>query len=376
MNSNLFVFNPENDMALADGKPGYTPPAQIQQMRRELWWLPEWWAEDGDIVWNGEDKLNLSDDIRIQPWGWSPAICHQLRQAGVQESFLPSAERLEHIRQLSHRQTAVSLLQELHKQLPLDGHLAGESTLCHTMEEVEEATDKYGEAILKSPWSSSGRGVRRSISEFIIHNSQCTINNSQFRIQNSQLDNQNSEFNKEDSECNKQDSEINKQDSKLSSLEADKGWINRIIRSQGSIVVERFLHKVADFALEFWLDGKGGVEFRGLSLFYTNERGAYLGNWVAPEGQKLAWLAQYIPLPYLQEIRRWWEERLSHFDYSGPVGIDMMLAQEGICPCIEVNWRMTMGLVSCMVAAQGRYGRMVVEYIYGHYSAEVEPFGG
>ena len=319
MNSNLFVFNPENDMALADGKPGYTPPAQIQQMRRELWWLPEWWAEDGDIVWNGEDKLSLTDDTRILPWGWSPALCHQLRQAGVQESFLPSAERLEHIRQLSHRQTAVSLLQELHKQLPLDGHLAGESTLCHTMEEVEEATDKYGEAILKSPWSSSGRGVRRS---------------------------------------------------------PDGKWAQHILKAQGSLVVERFLHKVADFALEFWLDGKGGVEFRGLSLFYTNERGAYLGNWVAPEGQKLAWLAQYIPLPYLQEIRRWWEERLRHFDYSGPVGIDMMLAQEGICPCIEVNWRMTMGLVSCMVAAQGRYGRMVVEYIYGHYSAEVEPFGG
>ena len=39
---NLYIFNPENDMALADGKPGYTPPAQIQQMRRELWWLPQW----------------------------------------------------------------------------------------------------------------------------------------------------------------------------------------------------------------------------------------------------------------------------------------------------------------------------------------------
>ena len=52
----------------------------------------------------------------------------------------------------------------------------------------------------------------------------------------------------------------------------------------------------------------------------------------------------------------------------------MMLAEEGICPCIEVNWRWTMGLVACLVAEQGRYGRMVVEYIYGHYSAEVEAF--
>lgn len=316
----LYVFNPENDMALADGHPGYTPPVQIQQMRRELWWLPQWWAEEEDIVWNGEERLNLSDDTRILPWGWSPSLCHQLKQAGVQESLLPSRKELEHLRQLSHRQTAVSLLQELRSELSLDGHFAGNSVLCRSIEEAEETANAYGEALLKSPWSSSGRGLMKT-------------DNPQW-----------------------------------------KAWASRILKAQGSIVVEQFLHKVTDFALEFWLDGKGGVEYRGLSLFYTNERGAYLGNWVAPEEQKLAWLAQYIPLQYLQEIRAWWTARLSRFDYAGPVGIDMMLAQEGICPCIEVNWRWTMGLVSCLVAEQGRYGRMVVEYIYGHYSAEVEAF--
>ena len=308
-------------MALADGKPGYTPPLQIQQMRRELWWLPQWWAEETDLVWNGIDKLNLSDDTRIVPWGWSPALCHQLRQAGVQASLLPSAEELEQLRQLSHRQTAVTLLKELSVELPLDGHLAGESWLCRTFEEVEEAVSKQEEALLKAPWSSSGKGLK-------------TSDNEQW-----------------------------------------KAWSKRILKTQGSIVVEKKLHKLTDFALEFWLDDRGGVEYRGLSLFYTNERGAYLGNWVAPEGQKLAWLAQYIPLQYLQEIRRWWEERLKGFDYEGPVGIDMMLAEEGICPCIEVNWRMTMGLVACMLADGGRFGRLVVEYIYGHYSAEVEAFG-
>ena len=307
-------------MALADGKPGYTPPQQIQQMRRELWWLPQWWAEEEDIVWNGEERLNLSDDTRILPWGWSPALCHQLKQAGVQDSLLPSAKELEQLRQLSHRQTAVSLLGEIRKQLPLDRHMAGESTLCRTFEEVEAAVSNYGEALLKAPWSSSGKGLMKA-------------GNEQW-----------------------------------------EAWAKRILKTQGSVVAERFLHKLSDFALEFWLDGKGGVEFRGLSLFYTNERGAYLGNWVAPEGQKLAWLAQYIPLQYLQDIRKWWEERLKHFDYSGPVGIDMMLAQEGICPCIEVNWRWTMGLVSCLAAEQGRFGRLVVEFIYGHYSAEIEAF--
>lgn len=316
MGNTLYIFNPENDMALADGHAGYTPPARIRQMRRELWWLPQWWAAEDDIVWNGEDRLQVPDDTTIRPWGWSAAICHQLRQAGVQESLLPSPRKLEQLRQLSHRQTAVALLQELREQLSLDGHLAGESVLCHTKEEVEDAVNSYGEAMLKQPWSSSGRGLRKV--------------------------------------------------SPPDLLSGERGE---------SVIVERFLHKVCDFALEFWLDGRGGVEYRGLSLFYTNDKGAYLGNWVAPEGQKLQWLTQYVPPQYLVEIRRWWEERLRHFDYEGPVGIDMMLAREGICPCIEVNWRWTMGLVSCLVAEQGRYGRMVVEYIYGHYSAEVEAFG-
>ena len=154
----LYIFNPENDMALADGHPGYTAPAQIQQMRRELWWLPQWWAEEEDIVWNGEERLNLSDDTRILPWGWSPALCHQLELAGVQESLLPSQDKIEQIRQLSHRQTAVSLLQELRDELPLDGHLAGQSVICQSIEEAEETVNGYGEALLKSPWSSSGRG--------------------------------------------------------------------------------------------------------------------------------------------------------------------------------------------------------------------------
>ena len=140
------------------------------------------------------------------------------------------------------------------------------------------------------------------------------------------------------------------------------------------MVVEKLLQKVADFALEFWCDGQGGVEYRGLSLFYTNEGGAYLGNWVAPEGEKLQWLMQYADPQMLVDIRHWWEAYLKKFQYRGPVGIDMMLCQDGICPCIEINWRMTMGYISTLLPAQGKYGRMVVEYIYGHYSAEVEAF--
>ena len=61
----LHIFNPENDMALADGGSGYTAPATIRQMRDELHWLPLWWAKDDDLVWNGEDRITLSEGDEI-----------------------------------------------------------------------------------------------------------------------------------------------------------------------------------------------------------------------------------------------------------------------------------------------------------------------
>lgn len=319
----VYIFNPENDMALADGNPGYTPPAIIRQMRDELYWLPNWWAEDSDLVWDGEDKLQLKPGDEIIPWGWSPALIHQLRQAGVTDEFLPTDEEMERLRWLSHRQTAVEALAACKRDGLIGDVLMGESWLCRTGEEVREVVASANEKdsfLLKAPWSSSGRGLMP------------------YGSPNAQR------------------------------------WIKNTLKAQGAVVVERKLQKVADFALEFWCDGQGGVDYRGLSLFYTNEAGAYLGNWVAPEGQKLQWLMQYADPQMLVDIRHWWEKYLKKFRYRGPVGVDMMLCQGGICPCIEINWRMTMGYISTLLPAQGKYGRMVVEYIYGHYSAEVEAF--
>ncbi len=316
----VHIFNPENDMALADGSTNYTAPASIQQMREELQWMPEWWAADGDIVWNGKDALALQPGDEIMPWGWSPALMQQLRQAGVADEFLPTAEEMERLRMLSHRQTAVEALHRW-KEDGLEGSsVMGHSTLCHTMDEVQEAMDRFPETLLKSPWSSSGRGLMKS-------------------------------------------SEPNV-----------KRWARNILKQQGSIVVEERLEKLSDFALEFHCDGKGGVQYRGLSLFYTDEHGAYVGNWVAPEYQKFQWLVQYIHPQVLMQIRQWWEQYLTRFDYRGPVGVDMMLCQGGICPCVEINWRMTMGMVSVLLHERGQFGRLVVEYTYGHYSAEVEGF--
>ena len=112
-------------MALADGGSGYTAPATIRQMRDELHWLPLWWAKDDDLVWNGEDRITLSEGDEIRPWGWSAALVHQLKQAGVDEKFLPSPDQLDSLRRLSHRQTAVEALAQCREEGLLGKRLAG-----------------------------------------------------------------------------------------------------------------------------------------------------------------------------------------------------------------------------------------------------------
>lgn len=313
----LHIFNPENDMALADGKAGYTPPATIQQMRRELYGLPYWWAEDDDQVWDGTSPLRLEPGDVIRPWGWSPALKHQLRLAGVGEEFLPTDEALRSLRQRSHRQTAVEALAAIRADLPGDD-LAGESRLCHTWQEVQHTASAWGQVLLKAPWSSSGKGLMRA-------------------------DNPQAE-----------------------------GWAQRILRQQGAVVAERWMDRVADLALEFWVEA-GVARYEGLSLFTTDERGAYQSGLVAPEGEKMAYLAQMINPATMAAVQQWWMRRLAGIDYEGPVGIDMLLTREGrLCPCVEINWRMTMGLVSVWAALQGRRGRLLLEYTYGHFSAEIE----
>ena len=313
-------------MALADGQPGYTPPASIRQMRHDLAWLPKWWAAEDDLVWDGIEPLHLQQGDEILPWGWSPSLIHQLRQAGVADGFLPTAEAMERLRRLSHRQTAVEALHAMHDETLIGHWLCGESRLCHTVEEVfpegdsPSRNEEGGGWLLKAPWSSSGKGL----------------------------------------------------------MPADapnaRAWCRRVIAQQGSVVVERRLTRLADFALLFQLDGQGGVEYRGLSMFNTGETGNYTGNWLAPEGEKLQWLMQYVPPQVLMDVRRWWEEHLRHYDYRGPMGVDMMLAREGLCPCIEINWRMTMGHVAQYLTEQGHRGKLLVHYIYGQYCAEVEAF--
>ena len=183
----LHIFNPEHDIALAANLKRFTAPHAGRQMRADLGFLPALWADDGDFVLVDDVAAALEsvrhvrkyahdvafvsladlkgltpfvDDLIIDPWGWDITLKDQLLRAnGALAGCMPSDEVLSTVRQMSSRRFAASEL------LPVlvNSHngLVGESCYCETMESVSEAVERYGcQAVLKSPWSSSGRGVR------------------------------------------------------------------------------------------------------------------------------------------------------------------------------------------------------------------------
>ena len=332
----LHIFNPDHDLALASGLENFTAPHAGRQLRHDLGWLPALWANEDDYI--------LVDDIQtalkgirhrpvrsrhfvsyqqiaslpithIEPWGWNAALSAQLRRHGLktEEYGLKTEDELEAIRQLSHRRTASQLLPLLQTE-----GTVGEAAECATMEEVLAFIDHYDKAVLKAPWSSSGRGIR------FVQRSTFNVQRSTSSVQRSTLD----------------------------------GWLSNTLQRQGSVMVEPLYTKVKDFGMEFYSDGKGSIMYLGLSLFHTSN-GAYTGNVIATEQAKREILSHYLPTPLLDETQQRICQHLGIMlkgKYQGPFGIDMMVVrysqssifnfQYSLHPCVEINLRRTMGHVA------------------------------
>ena len=169
------------------------------------------------------------------------------------------------------------------------------------MEVVKQAMAQNGKSVLKSPWSSSGRGVRYV--------------------------------------------ETAAPDAHL------EGWAANVVKRQGGIMVEPLYNKVYDFGLEFFCNADGTIDFKGISLFATRG-GAYLGNILATEADKREMLSRYADLALVDSVSEHICNILSaHFKgvYEGAFGVDMMaVAREDgdgfmLHPCVELNLRRTMG---------------------------------
>lgn len=329
----LYLFNPENDMALASGSFYYMPPASAKKMAADLSTLPVWYAERESAVLLADSRqvewlrktvcfplkvdgvLEIpAETFEIMPWGWSSALLHRLGKDGMRDD-------VEVIRKLSSRKMAVDLLPELRLE-----NTVGESFWFTTLEGVSMFALKHGKVLLKAPWSGSGKGIQPL--------------------------------------CGQPDDNL-------------KGWIKRVIASQGGVVGEPFYHKVKDFAMEFSVSS-GKAVFVGYSLFEADARGIYKENLLASDEAIEGILGNYISRVLLKDIRARLLDKLSlryGTDYHGYLGVDMMVVQtEGgyvLHPCVEINVRMNMGVVARLF-----FDRYVSREAYGRYCIEYYPCQG
>lgn len=337
----LYFFNPENDMALASGSPYYMPPASAKKMAEDLSALPAWFAEkESDVLLASQEQMEwmqkecpLSLDVnlvqaispvydKVVPWGWSPVVHRLFKQAGLSDVALLGKEEIERVRSLSSRRTAVDLL----SRLRLPGTL-GESKWLTSVDEVSELVKKYGKILLKAPWSGSGKGIQP-----------------------------------------------------LDDLpgEAMCGWIRRIVSTQGGVVGEPFYDKVVDFAMEFFASGES-LSFVGYSMFDTDGRGIYKGNFLQSDEAIEGVLSSYVPGELLAAVRNCLLSELESLlqgNYIGYLGVDMMICRtmdgnHSLHPCVEVNLRMNMGLVSRIF-----FDRFVVSDAKGSFVVEYFPDDG
>ncbi|MBO4985802.1 MAG: hypothetical protein J6C87_09250 [Bacteroides sp.] len=340
----LYIFNPDADMALANNTENYMPPVAAKQMATDLAMLPMWYAKPGgkvlapsaynaDFLQQMKQLFPLQVDLltepelaeadatySFQPWGWNLALRRRLLKTGLPENQLPSPEALDAYRTLAGRDTSIRLLQKLGK---MEG-CCGEAFKVTSLEECREYASRNPRCLFKSPWSGSGKGL------WWCYNG---------------LD------------------------------EAAQNWCRKVLKELGMLVVSPIYDVCQDFAMEFCSDGKGKVTFVGYSLFETSRKGAYMGNTLAPTSEIRRIIERFFHRGFLPQVRTRLAKELAAaygHSYTGYLGVDMMVCREAtsgkylLHPCVEVNLRMNMGVVSHLFSKRylvaGRWAAFSVEY--------------
>lgn len=354
----LHIFNPEHDMAFASDDAKFIAPHMVCCMRRDLGFMPALWADDGDVVvvddvGTAKNALRhikrntakveflcvsdlckagslLSSVSSIEPWGWDAAVRRLFLQADRSfEPLLPSVSRLSEIRRLSGRRFSAECLRTAICRT--DERFVGEGETVTELARIEELMANGRRWVLKSPWSSSGRGIRYIEKRLSAH---------------------------------------------------EKGWCRNVISNQGYLMAEPYYEKIVDFGMEFSAEAGGNVCYHGLSVFATRNR-AYAGNILATERAKQEILGKYIDVSILDSLK---EEIIKQLQpllsscYSGPFGVDMMIVGNApeagfrIHPCVELNLRRTMGHVALAVSGDEATPQAMMNIDYdGRFHFRIRP---
>ena len=286
MSKQIYIFNPEHDLCIANGDENFVPPRSAMGFAKE------------NIDLTKSLKRPNKQRRQIIPWGWNHSLKKRLINEGVDPATLPSDDELQFIRTHSRREFAL----DVHSRLSYgDSQVIGPDyrIVATNVSEIESFISSNGSAVLKSPLSGSGKGIR---------------------------------FVRE----------------KLS--ESDEGWCRRTLDKQGSVVVERRFEIIKECAMLFECHHEG-IDFIGYSQF-ESRNGAYSKNILASNQDIEDMIAEYIPRDTLIAIREDLTAILADTligHYEGFLGVDQIICHSDFpvfIPVSEINLRMTMGLIA------------------------------
>ena len=286
MSKQIYIFNPEHDLCIANGDPNFVPPRSAVGFAKE------------NIDLSEHLKRPNKQRRQIIPWGWNHSLKKRLINEGIAPAILPSEDELQFIHTHSRREFALdvhSLISHEHPQVIEPDY----RIIAKNINEIEIFISTNGSAVLKSPLSGSGKGIR---------------------------------FVKE----------------RLS--ESDEGWCRRTLDKQGSVIVEQRFEIIKECAMLFECH-YDGIDFIGYSLF-ESRNGAYSRNILASNEEIEDIIAGYIPRETLIAVREDLTAILADTlvgHYEGFLGVDQIICQPDspvFIPVSEINLRMTMGLIA------------------------------
>ena len=286
MSEQIYIFNPDHDLCIANGDENFVPPRSAVGFAKD------------NIDLSGHLKRPNKQRRQIIPWGWTHALKKRLINEGIDPATLPSEEELQFIRTHSRREFAL----DVHSRLNcVDPQVIGPDyrIVATSVDEIEALISANCSAVLKSPMSGSGKGIR-----FV----------------------------------------------REGLSESDKGWCRKTIEKQGSVIVERRFEIIKECAMLFECHHEG-IDFIGYSLF-ESRNGAYSRNILASNEEIEDIVAGYISRETLTAVRESLRSILSETlvgHYEGFLGVDQIICQADspvFIPVSEINLRMTMGLIA------------------------------
>ena len=282
----IYIFNPEHDLCIANGDENFVPPRSAVGFAKENMDLSE------------HLKRPNKQRRQIIPWGWNQSLKKKLINEGIDPSTLPSEEELQFIRTHSRREFALNVHSRLSYE---DSQIIRPDyrIVATSVSEIEAFISANGSTVLKSPLSGSGKGVR---------------------------------FVRE----------------RLS--ESDEGWCRKTLDKQESVIVERRFEIMKECALLFechheGIDFIGYSLFESRNGAYSKN---ILASNEDIENIIAEHIPRDMLIAIREELTAILADSLVGH-YEGFLGVDQIICQADspvLIPVSEINLRMTMGLIA------------------------------